>query len=127
MKVKNSNKRRLEKKIFERIRILCFNRHNKCVVCGSDKILQAGHLIPSKSSPALRYDLRNIFTQCRNCNLIHRYNQAPYFLWYIKTFGIQAFENLVYLSKIKKKYSTKDLEKLLQELTIEVNNLKMKL
>lgn len=55
---------------------------------------QWGHVVPQGRSNYLKHNLSNSFRQCRGHNGIHRYIQAPYFLWYQKKFGKRAFEEL---------------------------------
>lgn len=86
-----------------------------CVICGSTNVVQLGHVIPAGSSLNLRFKLYNVFPQCRTCNGIHRYNQAPYLNWYVQTFGEEELDNLVQESRVIKKYTMPELRELLAE------------
>ena len=55
---------------------------------------QWGHIYPQGSNAHLVYELSNSFRQCEGHNSMHRFIQAPYFLWYQRTFGHKAFDML---------------------------------
>lgn len=67
-----------------------------CVIssheCRGDS--QWGHLYPQGSNAHLVYELSNSFRQCEGHNSMHRFVQAPYFLWYQRKFGHRAFDML---------------------------------
>ena len=86
-----------------------------CVVCGSTKELSNGHLI-SRVIFRLRWDTRNdgnCHTQCWPCNYLHETEPHHYTNWYITTYGLEKYKNLIEESKIITHYKDKDLEELL--------------
>lgn len=57
-------------------------------------VSQWGHVYPQGANAHLVYELSNSFRQCAGHNLLHRSVQAPYFLWFQRTFGRHAFDML---------------------------------
>jgi len=103
-KIGTSKRGKLNDKIHAEMREIALRRHPHCVCCGrSDGILQGGHLIPKKSSTAVRYDLLNVFTQCKNCNFLHQYNQSIFTEFFISSYGAEEYLDLVARSKAKPK------------------------
>ena len=85
----------------------------KCVLCGSDYILQAGHLI-TRRNYATRWDEDNVFAQCRSCNYTHVNHPEIYTSWYIGKYGAEAYQKLVAKSKLIVKFRDSDLEMLIE-------------
>jgi len=103
-KIGTSKRGKLNNKIHAQMRLIALRRHPHCVCCGrSDGTLQGGHLIPKKSSTAVRYYLMNLFTQCQPCNFIHQYNQSIFTGWFINEYGADEYLDLVARSKAKPK------------------------
>ena len=46
-------------------------RDKKCIVCGSEKNLQAHHIKSFAQHPSLRFDLDNGITMCIDCHRMH--------------------------------------------------------
>src|SRR5215469_6982076 len=44
--------------------------HWKCVRCGSDKQLNAAHVLPKGAHPRLRFEPENIITLCFSCHIV---------------------------------------------------------
>lgn len=77
---------------------------------------QPGHVI-SRAKMGVRWDLRNIHKQDASDNLLHEFYPEVYNQWYIKTFGLDSWNELVNDSRPISKYSMDDLETLYFELT----------
>ncbi len=77
---------------------------------------QPGHVI-SRAKMGVRWDLRNVHKQDASDNLLHEFYPEVYNQWYIKTFGLDSWDELVNDSRPISKYSMDDLETLYFELT----------
>jgi hypothetical protein len=64
-----------------------------CVVCGSTARPQAGHVFV-RDRKKVRWALHNVHIQCARCNLLHRFDQAPYFHWFQEKYGMQRYNEL---------------------------------
>lgn len=71
----------------------------RCVLCGATDSLQWSHLI-SRVKTATRWIPENSTCMCMRCHYKH-HKQGPeeYVLWYIHTYGLESYEELVRLSK----------------------------
>lgn len=62
-------------KLWKEFKVIIHKRDNsECITCGAKSLVghnrHAGHFLPSASCGGfLRYDLRNVWTQCARCNL----------------------------------------------------------
>jgi len=116
MKIGTSSRGKLNDKIHAEMRRIAIKRHPYCVCCGtSTGTLQGGHLIPKKSSTAVRYDLMNLFTQCSSCNYKHQYNPHIFIDWFIREYGLQEYQDLVARSKVVKPVKITELKAILEE------------
>lgn len=77
---------------------------------------QPGHVI-SRAKMAVRWDLRNVHKQDASDNLLHEFYPEVYNQWYINTFGLESWNDLINESRVISKYSMDDLETLYIELT----------
>ena len=112
---KVSNRGKINNQIHAEMRRIALRRHPYCVCCGkSETVLQGGHLIPKKSSTATRYDLMNVFTQCRDCNFKHQYNQSIFTDWFIKEYGLREYQYLVEKSRVVKPIKITELRNILE-------------
>lgn len=94
-----------------------------CVECGSTDQPTTGHVL-SRRSFATRWDFRNVFRQCWS----HNYRAAmtaagAYHLWYVKTYGIEAFEKLYQDWAKGHKYTRLELQNLVPEFESKLNEL----
>ncbi len=86
--------------------------YNQCFTCGKTmdwKQLQCGHYIP-RGNMSLRFDLKNCFPQCHDCNVTKRGNLKVYRSRLIQEFGIV---HVYYLEEKKeefKQYSDFELD-----------------
>lgn len=79
-------------------KIVHLRDQNICVLCGSTFKPEAGHIFV-RGRMRVRFDLANVHIQCSSCNLRHRFDQAPYFSWYIDKYGLSAFKELYHLAE----------------------------
>jgi len=75
-----------------------------------------GHII-TRARMSVRWDLRNVHRQNAAHNFLHEYYPEVYNQWYIETFGLSNWNELVEDSKKVSTYSTAELETLLFNLT----------
>lgn len=86
-----------------------------CVECSSVDRPTTGHVL-SRRSYATRWDFRNIFRQCWPCNYKAAMTAAAsYHLWYVKRFGVEAFDELYQDWTKGRKYTRLELINLLAE------------
>jgi hypothetical protein len=97
---------------------------NTCVVCGSTAKPQAGHIF-IRARTRTTWMLYNVHTQCARCNLMHRFDQAPYFHWFIHKYGNKAFDELYALAETDPywKWSVPELREFDLSLTAEYERL----
>lgn len=84
-------------------------RDKRCVCCGSMERLTDGHLI-TRNCKIIRWDLTNNNCQCASCNFTHEFRPERYTEWWIKKYGLEAYEELVAQSKLTKKWTIEELE-----------------
>ena len=73
-----------KEKLWKAMKVVVHNRDDsQCITCGKKNLRghnrHAGHFIPSAACGGfLRYDLRNVWTQCARCNLFESGAGAEY-------------------------------------------------
>lgn len=77
---------------------------------------QCGHII-SRAAKPVRWDLLNCHKQDASDNLLHEYYPEVFITWFINTFGLEKWREMVLDSRKLWKYSMDDLETLYIELT----------
>ena len=115
---KKSEKTKLKDKIHSVMREIRLRDEPRCVICGDDgskSCLQLGHLI-TRGANSVRFDWRNLHTQCLICNNIHEYRPEIYTLWFINKYGKEEYESLVRDSKQIKQWKMGELRELLEEM-----------
>lgn len=99
-------------------------RDKKCVICGSTKQLNNGHLI-SRRCNSVRWDDVNCNCQCYPCNFLHTHRPERYTQWFIKNYGSLMYEDLVdrskRLVKVNREY-LEDIISFIQEKHIILDN-----
>jgi 5-methylcytosine-specific restriction endonuclease McrA len=68
-------------------------RDGICTTCGSHSDLQPGHLF-SRVAYSTRWDLMNVYCQCRSCNLRHEYDPYPLTNYFIEIWGRKKLDEL---------------------------------
>jgi len=117
--MKKLNRKRIVKRLDEAVSKYVRERDKFCVVCGSDYRLGNGHIFTRKNY-STRWDISddgNCHTQCWSCNFYHGSVESwKYFNWYIGKFGQDKFDELYRRHKSIIKYTTYDLQQLLEEI-----------
>ena len=72
-------------------------------------ILEPGHLF-SRVSFSTRWNLNNVFCQCRNCNLLHENDTYAFTKFYLDNFGQKKYDELHALYSGTKKFLGFELE-----------------
>ena len=89
-----------------------------CVTCGRQyhwKNIQAGHFM-SRKHYSTRWDENNVFAQCCSCNMFKQGEQYKYSLF----LGSELANDLYLKSKELKKFSTTDLERMIDKYTTKL-------
>ena len=71
--------KKIKKRLDKVIREYVILRDKHCVTCGgtrNDEILQCGHLF-SRTALSTRWNQKNLYCQCRTCNMLHEGNTYP--------------------------------------------------
>ncbi|MCP5063599.1 MAG: hypothetical protein GY936_14225, partial [Ignavibacteriae bacterium] len=113
-----SERTKLADKIHSILRLAKLEIEPSCVTCdgsSGDNVLQLGHLI-TRGKWSVRFDHRNLHTQCRTCNLKHEYYPEVYNNWFVNKYGIEEYNRLVKDSNQLKQYKIRELRDLLAEL-----------
>ncbi len=91
-----------------------------CVVCGTRENLTPGHYV-TRSVYALRWDLRNVHTQCWGCNMRHEHDPLPYTRAMIRIHGAGIFDEIESIRAKHDRFGAPALRELLENLkTIQV-------
>lgn len=93
-----------------------WSRHGKCPLCNIRPVQCCFHII-SRRRKILRWSDRNVIGSCKACNYQEQYYPDLSRSWYIDTFGVDAYLDLVgesrknfipseeYLKKVIKTYT----------------------
>jgi len=101
------------------------NEIAECFTCGKKdhyKKLQCGHF-QSRKYYSTRWDETNCQVQCAGCNVFKYGEQFVFGVNLNKKFGEGTAESLYYKSKQLTKYSTPDLEDLINKYNMLINDL----
>lgn len=93
------------------------NRDKRCVTCGSENQLQAGHFFHN----VLDFDEENISAQCKKCNHFLSGNLAVYSVYLLNKLGQEKFEalNIRHYRAMKgEKFSPEDYKAIIDKYTI---------
>lgn len=107
--MKKPNKDTLMKKCDDLVKQIVFERDGHCVTCplwieikkNTDKphepssVMQPGHFI-TRGSKSVRWDLRNVYCQCRVCNMLHEHYPSVMAKYVLDTLGQEEFDKLVF-------------------------------
>jgi len=115
----------LEKKLDEIVKKIVFARDGQCVTCpiwkkikedfkGSD-VMQPGHFF-TRGAKSVKWDLRNVYQQCKTCNFLHEYHPDVLLQHVLKTIGQEEFESLTFKRHSAKPIKMYDLEELYKDL-----------
>jgi hypothetical protein len=108
----------LRRQIDKELSLFVRNRDGwTCVLCGDTyrPVLSAGHLF-SRGADSTRFDPMNVFCQCTACNGYHEINPHLFTLWFIRQFGLKAYQQLNTRHRTLAHFKQHDLEKMLSAL-----------
>lgn len=100
-----------------------------CISCGKYQSaeggnLQAGHYYKSETYPSLRYEDRNVNSQCKSCNIFKEGNRQGYEIGMLKKYGQETIDILKISCHNKAKLGRFELEVLIKIYTEKLNKLK---
>ena len=104
--------------IRQRDKGICFT----CRVIKPWKEQQAGHYW-SRSFNSIRFDERNVHCQCVSCNIFKYGNKEVYSLRMIEKYGVQILDELNRKRRLEKRFSTKELEDMIQQYRLKLTPL----
>ena len=87
----------------------------KCVTCNTTnhyKKMDAGHFV-SRGKEGTRFDDRNVFTQCKRCNIFMSGNKPEFAVFLMKRFGNGIVEDLVKTGNLVVRRKSWDYEELI--------------
>lgn len=97
-----------------------------CITCGARKHwkqVDAGHFV-SRNAKAIKYDEQNVHAQCKSCNGFHGGMSYVYGQRIDELYGEGTAENLEAQRHSISGWTAEHLEKLIQEYTEKLDNLK---
>lgn len=89
------------------------SRDKRCICCGTTERLQCGHLI-TRGAKSVRFDEENSNAQCARCNFLHEHRPEFYTTQFLRKYGRKKYEDLVRRSKQPKKWTTWELDEIIQ-------------
>jgi len=119
------------------VKEIVFARDRECVTCPlwmeikkdnptphtPSNIMQPGHFI-TRGAKSIRWDLRNVYKQCRTCNFLHEHHPEVLANYVVNTLGVKEFEKLVFDGNQFKRWLMPELEELYEKLK-EIKNPKV--
>ena len=84
-----------------------------CVFCG--KPTEHWFHIITRAKYAVRWDESNAVPSCAGCNFRMEYDPHPFIKWYIDTYGLPAYEDLILRSNKIAKFSADDLQNMIDK------------
>jgi len=112
-----TDRARLKKKLDTIHSKLIRSIEKSCVVCGSQEMLQCGHLF-TRAALSTRWDIEpdgNCHSQCASCNYRHEHDSYPYNNWYIEEFSKDKWDELHRRHKACRKFTLLEMEEMCQE------------
>ena len=93
---------------------------NFCISCNKEVQgkIDAGHMFSVGNYPSVRFDLRNINSQCIKCNQYNGGSLLEYRKYLIKKIGISDFEDLDLKAHQNRQYSIPELKEMIEEYKI---------
>ena len=80
----------------------------RCVLCGSTRNPNCGHLIKRSKKPT-RYSEINCSCLCSGCNYKDNFDHEPYVLWFINKWGAEKYKLLYEYSQEFHKWTREEL------------------
>jgi len=100
--------------LFIRLRDSDDNGYARCCTCGKVahfRNMDAGHFA-NRQFKAVRFNEKNVNTQCRHCNRFCEGNGAEYSMFMIKTYGEGTVKRLIATKKIYTKMGSFEIEQI---------------
>ena len=97
-------------------------RDGKCFCCGTPLKATNGHLI-TRAKYSVRWDLINCNQQCSPCNFKHEYYPEVYTQKFIKKYGMEVYDDLIYRSNQVANFTIEQLEKIYEGLKRKLKEL----
>jgi hypothetical protein len=89
---------------------------NVCFSCGKAGLegrgWHAGHMFPSGNNSVIRYEPKNVHSQCGRCNCFLGGNGAAYVSRFLDVYGVEEFRRLSGLRGTEKKWTRPELEEM---------------
>jgi 5-methylcytosine-specific restriction endonuclease McrA len=121
-RVKPSERRLLEKELWDLTAQYVKLRDGKCVTCSRKDKLTLSHW-QKCGKQRIRYDLRNCNTQCSSCNLRHNFYQYRYDNYMLRHYGEAVMLELTELATLPKwKWSVVQLREMIADLQVGLVN-----
>lgn len=101
------------------------NRDGKfCISCNKsvNGKVDAGHFFSVGNYPSVRFDLRNISSQCIRCNQYNGGSLPEYRKYLIEKIGQEEFEELESIARNPKTYTIEELKEIIKEFKILLKN-----
>lgn len=96
--------KKLMLKLDKLVKDIVFERDGHCVTCPlwkeikpthiPSQIMQPGHYI-TRGSKSVRWDLRNVYQQCKTCNYLHEYHPEVLANYVLSVLDVSGFEDLI--------------------------------
>lgn len=97
---------------------------DKCISCGKKGgQIQAGHFVPKSRGEIIRYDERNVSSQCLRCNYFLSGNLGNYRVALDKKFGKGTVDKLEQKANTSKPYSREKLRDLIKKYKNKIEEL----
>ena len=120
---KKPSRKTLDKKLNALVREIVLKRDKRCVTCGAtpqQQIMEAGHLF-SRVAHSTKWDLKNIYLQCKSCNSKHETDAHPLMRYAESVHGREAIDALHRKYWDTKPFKTWQMEELYEELLKKVS------
>lgn len=103
------------------------SRGGYCISCGNElkEKFDAGHYLNANNHWAVRFDERNVWSQCVECNQYKHGNLIEYRKTLVKHFGEKWIEQLEKDGKKTKKYTIDELKDIISEYKKKVKELEI--
>ena len=123
-KIKNRRKY-FVKKLDQVVSKIMVKNYGQCVCCGSTERLGCGHLF-TRQAYSTRWDIEpggNCYCQAWPCNFRHEYDPYPLTRYFLKRFGQEKYDDLHRRHVTPRKYTTAELEELLEALHKKISEM----
>ncbi len=97
----------------------------KCYTCGKDLLLkdaEVGHFIP-RGKKILKFDERNVHSQCCRCNRFLHGNLTIYTMNLIDEYGKDFVDSLIVKQTILHKFTREELENIRRDCALKISKL----